>query len=53
MNLTKYDIELQKLSDIDKKLSIFYHKVEGVKINHISESHNMIKELNTSYKARK
>jgi hypothetical protein len=40
-----YDIELQKLSDIDKKLSIFYHKVEGVKINHISESHNMIKEL--------
>jgi hypothetical protein len=53
MNLTKYDIELQKLSDIDKKLSIFYHKVEVLKliilVNHIIQR---IKR-NTSYKARK
>lgn len=32
-------------SDIDKALASWYHKVEGTKIMHVSESHNLIKEV--------
>ncbi len=50
--LKQYD-ELEKLNDevskehsfLDKSLSNFYHRVEGIKITHVSQSHNLIKEL--------
>ncbi len=36
---------MKEQSEIDKTLSTFYHKVEGKEIKHVSESHNLIKEL--------
>lgn len=32
-------------SEIDKKVSAWYHKVEGTTITHVSQSHNMMKEI--------
>jgi hypothetical protein len=50
--LKQFD-ELEKLnadaskehSDIDKALSSWYHKVEGLDITHVSISHKLIKEV--------
>ena len=35
----------QAQSDLDKELSIWYHKVEGTKPSHVSESHRLINEV--------
>ena len=35
----------QAQSDLDKELSVWYHKVEGTKPNHVSESHRLINEV--------
>ena len=35
----------KKQSKIDKSLSECYHKIEGTKITHVSQSHALIKEL--------
>lgn len=44
--LKKQNTEKNKeLSDIDKELSDFYHRLEGTVISHVSISHRMIKEL--------
>lgn len=32
-------------SDIDKQISSWYHKLEGLKITHVSQSHKLIMEL--------
>lgn len=32
-------------SDIEKKLSSWYHKIEGTKITHVSQSHKLIQEV--------
>lgn len=50
--IAEYD-ELEKLntqstkdlSNIDLELSSLYHRVEGSKITHVSQSHKLIKEL--------
>lgn len=50
--LLQFD-ELEKLneaitkenSEIDKAISSFYHRVEGIEITHVSQSHKLIKEL--------
>jgi predicted transcriptional regulator len=39
------ELSLVTLSDTDTKLSSLYHKIEGIEITHISQSHNLIKEL--------
>ena len=36
---------LNQLSEADGRLSSLYHKIEGIEIKHISESHNLIKEM--------
>jgi hypothetical protein len=35
----------QEHSDIDKAISSWYHKVEGLEITHVSQSHRLIKEI--------
>jgi hypothetical protein len=35
----------QTQSDLDKELSVWYHKVEGTKPSHVSESHHLINEV--------
>ena len=35
----------QAQSDLDKELSVWYHKVEGTKPSHVSESHHLINEV--------
>ena len=40
-------------SDIDIKLSQWYHYVEGIDIKHISESHNLIKEVKSILERRR
>jgi hypothetical protein len=35
----------QAQSDLDKELSVWYHKVEGTKPSHVSESHRLINEV--------
>jgi hypothetical protein len=35
----------QTQSDLDKELSVWYHKVEGTKPSHVSESHRLINEV--------
>lgn len=32
-------------SNIDKQISSWYHKIEGIEITHVSQSHRLIKEL--------
>ena len=32
-------------SELDKELSVWYHKVEGTKPSHVSESHRLINEV--------
>lgn len=36
---------LNEQSNIDKKISSWYHRVEGSPITHVSQSHKFIKEL--------
>jgi hypothetical protein len=36
---------IKEHSDIDKALSVWYHKVEGLKITHVSQSHKLMKEI--------
>ena len=36
---------IKEMSEIDKAVSSWYHKVEGLNIKHVSESHRLIKEL--------
>ena len=36
---------LTDLSEADNKLSSLYHKIEGIDIKHVSQSHNLIKEM--------
>ena len=36
---------ISNLSKSDTKLSALYHKIEGVKITHVSQSHNLIIQL--------
>jgi hypothetical protein len=43
----------EALSNIDKELSDFYHKVEGKEISHVSVSHNLMKELKTILERRR
>ena len=35
----------QAMTEADRELSSIYHKIEGFEITHISQSHNLIKEL--------
>ena len=35
----------KEMSQVDTDLSKLYHKIEGVEIKHVSESHALIKEL--------
>ena len=35
----------QEHSDIDKAISSWYHRVEGLEITHVSQSHRLIKEI--------
>lgn len=41
-NLT---VVTKELSEIDKKISDWYHRVEGTDIKHVSESHRLLKEI--------
>lgn len=58
--LKEFD-ELEKLNqkatkeqgDLDKELSSCYHKIEGTKITHISQSHKLIKELQNVLERRR
>jgi len=36
---------LKERSDVDKLISNWYHKLEGLQITHISQSHKLIKEI--------
>ncbi len=40
-------------SDIDKQISDWYHRLEGVTITHVSQSHKFIKELKPLLKRRR
>lgn len=40
-------------SEVDLKISAWYHKVEGIEIKHISESHNLLKEVKELLKKRR
>jgi len=43
----------KELSDIDKQLANWYHKVEGTEITHVSQSHKLLKEVQPILKRRR
>jgi hypothetical protein len=43
----------KELSDIDKQLANWYHRVEGTSITHISQSHKLMKEIQPILKRRR
>lgn len=43
----------QELSAVDKEVSNFYHKVEGVVITHVAQSHALIKEMKVILEKRR
>jgi uncharacterized coiled-coil DUF342 family protein len=49
----KKDEMISEMSEYDKKLSAMYHKIEGMKLGHIAESHLLLKELQKLLRERR